>query len=158
MPSSFALVVTITIAVACAAANPHIYATAKNLCGNGAVCSSSQTCVSNTRHTGHKYACSPFTNAVLCGDRRFSCPESYICNFANHSCDSSQGKVALALNEDGGAVAGTLKRTQNDGLCDYLAEYTPSFCQCNQSPAGTVAQINCSVISGFSPSFDRAPQ
>lgn len=116
---------------------------ASTLCGNGAVCSSSETCVSHVRNAGHKYACSPFSNAVVCGDSRFSCPENHLCNYANYSCDSSKGNVALMINKNSNNLA--IKHVQNEGICDYIADYVPSFCQCAQDQTGTQAQITCSV-------------
>ena len=116
---------------------------ASTLCGNGAVCSSSETCVSQVRNAGHKYACSPFSNAVVCGDSRFSCPENHLCNYANYSCDSSKGNVALMINKNSNNLA--IKHVRNEGICDYIADWVPSFCQCAQDQTGTQAQITCSV-------------
>lgn len=132
-------------AVVVSAATTLAFASADTICGNRAVCSASETCVSNIRSAGHKYACSPFSNAVVCGDSRFSCPENSICNYANHSCDSSNGRSALAMNKNSHIVTGTIKHAQNEGLCDYLADYIPSFCLCDQDQTGTQAVINCSV-------------
>lgn len=132
-------------AVVVSAATTLAFASADTICGNRAVCSASETCVSNIRSAGHKYACSPFSNAVVCGDSRFSCPENSICNYANHSCDSSSGRSVLAMNKNSHIVTGTIKHAQNEGLCDYLADYIPSFCLCDQDQTGTQAVINCSV-------------
>jgi hypothetical protein len=48
-------------------------------CGNGILCASSQTCMSNATGAGIIYACSPLPNAVRCMDARFSCPRSSTC-------------------------------------------------------------------------------
>jgi hypothetical protein len=143
MPGCIAVILIFAVAVS--AATTLAFASADTICGNRAVCSASETCVSNIRNAGHKYACSPFPNAVVCGDSRFSCPENSICNYANHSCDSINGRSALATNKNSHIVTGTIKHTPNDGLCDYLADYIPSFCQCDQDQTGTQAVINCSV-------------
>ena len=98
---SICFVLLVVIAAASAAASPLIFATGDNLCGNGAVCSASQTCVPHASDVSHRYTCSPFANAVVCSDYRFSCPENHACNLANRSCDSTTGSVALATNGNG---------------------------------------------------------
>jgi hypothetical protein len=107
------LALLVTIAVTSAAASPLNFAPGDNLCGNGAVCSASQSCVSHESSASLKYACSPFPNAVICSDYRFSCPENHTCNLANRSCDSTIGSVALATNGIGQLAA---PRTL-DSLC-----------------------------------------
>jgi hypothetical protein len=146
MPGYCAVILFFAVAVGVATATSLVAPSADTLCGNGAVCSASETCVSHVKNAGHKYACSPFSNAVVCGDSRFSCPENFICNYSHHSCDSSNGNIAMPFNKNGHIVTGTMKRAQNDGLCDYLADYIPSFCQCAQDQTGTQAQITCTVL------------
>jgi hypothetical protein len=141
MPIYRAVILVFAVAVAATFATV-LASDASTLCGNGAFCSSSETCVSHVRNAGHKYACSPFSNAVVCGDSRFSCPENHVCNFANYSCDSSKGNVALMINKNSNTLTGAV---QNEGICDYIAEYVPSFCQCAQDQTGTQAQVTCSV-------------
>ena len=102
------LALLVIIAFASAAASPLIFATGDILCANGATCSSSQTCVPHANNASDKYACSPFPNAVVCDDYRFSCPENHVCNLSNRSCDSAKGSVALASNGNGHLDLGSL--------------------------------------------------
>ena len=146
MPGYRAVILFFAVALSVTTATSLVVPSADMLCGNGAVCSASETCVSHVKNAGHKYACSPFSDAVVCGDSRFSCPENFICNYSHHSCDSSNGNIAMPINKNGRIVNGTIKRAQNDGLCDYLADYIPSFCQCAQDQTGTQAQITCTVL------------
>jgi len=145
MPSFRALSIFFAVAVSVAAATSLVVPSSDTLCGNGAVCFASETCVSQVKNSGHKYACAPFSNAHVCSDSRFSCPANSVCNYANRSCDSPQGKNDMAINRNGHLAAGASKPTPNDGLCAYLADIIPSFCTCAQDQTGTQAQISCQV-------------
>jgi hypothetical protein len=145
MPSFRALSIFFAVAVSVAAATSLVVPSSDTLCGNGAVCFASETCVSQVKNSGHKYACAPFSNAHVCSDSRFSCPANSVCNYANRSCDSPQGKNDMAITRNGHLAAGASKPTPNDGLCAYLADIIPSFCTCAQDQTGTQAQISCQV-------------
>jgi hypothetical protein len=68
-------------------------------CNNGLFCDASQSCVSNEQGAGMLGGCSPFSNAVICNDRRFSCPSGTEC--WNSTCTYPDGrKTKAATNVD----------------------------------------------------------
>ena len=63
-------------------------------CNNGLFCDDGQTCISRESGAGMIGGCSPFSNAVICNDRRFSCPSGTEC--WNSTCKHPDGRKTLA--------------------------------------------------------------
>ena len=63
-------------------------------CNNGLFCDTAQTCISNEQGAGMLGGCSPFPNATICNDRRFSCPAGTEC--WNSECKHPNGSMTEA--------------------------------------------------------------
>jgi len=149
-------------------------------CGNGLFCSMGETCMSNKQGAGAKLACSPHSNAVICSDRRHSCPTGSTCT--HEICTPSDGgqpfkasiakdAVSLGLRTYGKGIyirpsdaPGTVNDAGSD-ICNLIAPDLANFCGCgsvvehysididvNQTKNGTygVAYVHCYSFLGDS--------
>ena len=67
-------------------------------CPDGTYCGSKETCC---EMTDGSYGCCPYKNAVCCEDKSNCCPNGYICNLKQQSCDTSiSGFLAYLLMMD----------------------------------------------------------
>jgi len=69
----------LALSLAAAAQAISLMPAASLSCSNGLFCAMGETCMSNKQGAGAKLACSPLPNAVICNDRRHSCPSGSTC-------------------------------------------------------------------------------
>ena len=126
-------------------------------CENGLFCAKGQTCMSKGEGAGAKLACSPHPNAVVCNDKRFSCPAGSTC--FNQLCTPVEGgepfeastsldaeSVGLRTYGDGVYILPTdapgLKGIDSD-ICNRVNPILPSFCNCSVTYG-----VTCQVYAG----------
>jgi len=127
-------------------------------CGNGLTCAAGQTCTSTQQGAGARRACSPQADAVICADKRFSCPAGSTCQ--KEQCTPSNGGASVSASTALDAVSVEM-RTYGNGvyisptdppgtagdlgsdICNALAPSLPGLCTCSSSPNG--ANVSCPI-------------
>jgi hypothetical protein len=93
-------------------------------CHNGLFCDATQTCMSHESGAGMIGGCSPFQNAVICNDRRYSCPYGTKC--WNSSCVHPDGsKTNAATNVDSFKMV-NMERKYPHQLDTNIDDYSPT--------------------------------
>jgi hypothetical protein len=121
-------------------------------CGNGILCTASQTCMSNATAVGAGlvYACSPLPHAVRCMDARFSCPALSSC-VEDLKCIYPDGNLTDAVvNVDAFEVAefrdfGSGMKPTALSICGPLTGTfrLPNFCTCRDARFG--GELGCTI-------------
>ena len=121
-------------------------------CGNGILCTASQTCMSNATAVGAGlvYACSPLPSAVRCMDARFSCPALSNC-VEDLKCIYADGNLTDAVvNVDAFEVAefrdfGSGLKPTALSICGPITGTfrLPNFCTCKDARFG--GELGCSI-------------
>ena len=113
------------------------------ICGNGILCTSSQTCMSNATGAGIIYACSPLPNAVRCMDARFSCPQSSRCMDESKCMFPDDKSVEAVVNVDAVKVDeirdfGNGMKPTAFSICGTITNNfrLPNFCTCTDARFG----------------------
>jgi hypothetical protein len=132
-------------------------------CNNGLFCATGQTCMSTAPGAGAKLACSPYPNAVICNDKRFSCPAGKTCldrdctQTGRQSIRASKSEnaqyVASSTYGDGVDILPTdapgLKGIIGKKICKSLIPILPSFCSCSSdSGISDGSNVACQVNVG----------
>jgi len=130
-------------------------------CDNGLFCASGQTCISKYQGAGAKLACSPHPNAVVCNDKRFSCPAGSTC--FNELCTPTNGgepfqastsvdAISVGLRTYGNGIfilptdaPGRVKDIGSD-ICNLINPALPSFCNCGSTYSGS--NVTCQANVG----------
>jgi hypothetical protein len=111
-------------------------------CGNGLTCAAGQTCTSTQQGAGARRACSPYANAVICADRRFSCPAGSTCQ--KEQCTPSNGGASVNASTAFNAIS-VERRTYGYG--PYSVYISPN------DPPGTAKDLGSDICNALAPSL-----
>jgi hypothetical protein len=151
----------LALSLAAAAQAISLMPAASLSCSNGLFCAMGETCMSNEQGAGAKLACSPFPNAVVCNDRRHSCPSGSTC-FNELCTPANTGKpfkasmakdaVSVGLRTYGQGIyihpndaPGSVNNIGSD-ICNMFAPNLANFCLCNGS--SSYASVTCQANIG----------
>jgi hypothetical protein len=110
---------------------------------------------------GAKLACSPLPNAVICNDKRFSCPAGSTCSHKLCTPDNGGDPFTAFISQNANYVASStygdgvdnlptdapgLKGNLGSDICKSLIPKLPSFCMCEAYWDGS--SVMCQVNVG----------
>lgn len=92
---------------------------------------------------------SPLPNAVVCTDKRFSCPAGSKC--LNQRCTPSSGQEFLASTSLDGVY---IPPTGSSGVCHLVIPLLPSFCNCTRQDNAATVKCQANVGDRFTTLFN----